>query len=115
MAKPIVRANPDDLIHVFVNLMTNAIHAMEGRGTLTLATEWFDQTARVSISDTGCGIPKENLDRIFDPFFTTKPPGKGTGLGLHNVRIIVKKLNGQIHVESAVGKGTTFRLDFQKA
>ena len=47
--------------------------------------------------------------------FRSKPPGKGTGLGLHNVRIIVKKLNGQIHVESAVGKGTTFRLDFQKA
>ncbi len=115
MAKPIVRANPDDLIHVFVNILTNAIHAMDGTGTLTLATEWFDHTGRVSISDTGCGIPRENLDRIFDPFFTTKPPGKGTGLGLHNVRTIIKKMNGQIMVESEVGKGTTFRLDFQKA
>lgn len=113
-AKPMVRASPDDLIHVFVNILTNAIHSMEGRGTLTLATEWFDQTARVAISDTGCGIPKENIERIFDPFFTTKPPGKGTGLGLHNVRTIVKKLNGQISVESEVGKGTTFRLDFHK-
>ncbi len=114
-ATPIVRANPDDLVHVFVNILTNAIHAMDGRGTLTLTTEWFDHTARVAISDTGCGIPKEHLRRIFDPFFTTKPPGKGTGLGLHNVRTIVKKLNGHISVESEVGKGTTFRLDFQKA
>ncbi len=113
-AKPIVRANPDDLIHVFVNILTNAIHAMDGRGTLTLATEWFDHTARVAISDTGCGIAKENIGRIFDPFFTTKPPGKGTGLGLHNVRTIVKKLNGQISVDSEVGRGTTFRLDFEK-
>ncbi|UCE63665.1 MAG: GHKL domain-containing protein [Nitrospirota bacterium] len=107
-----VLANPDELLQVFVNLMTNAIQAMDGRGTLTLSTWCQDGIAKISISDTGRGIPKENLEKIFEPFFTTKPPGKGTGLGLHNVKEIIKKYQGDLNVESQVGSGTTFTIEF---
>jgi signal transduction histidine kinase len=113
--RPRVKARPEDLLHAFVNLLTNAIHAMDGRGTLTLGTDCAEGLASVTISDTGCGIPKENLERVFEPFFTTKPPGKGTGLGLSNVRTIVNGLRGRIFVDSQVGKGTTFRLIFPAA
>ena len=107
-----VLANPDELFQVFVNLLTNAIQAMEGKGTLTLSSWREDGLAKISITDTGRGIPEENLRKIFDPFFTTKPPGKGTGLGLHNVREIINKYHGDLTVESQVGVGTTFTLQF---
>src|SRR5690606_16491776 len=68
------------------------------------------QHAVVRVSDTGTGIPNEHLSRIFDPFFTTKPPGRGTGLGLANVRHLVTAMNGAIHVETSLGKGTTFEV-----
>lgn len=107
-----VLANPDELLQVFVNLMTNAIQAMEGKGTLTLSTWCQNGLAKISIADTGHGIPSENLEKIFEPFFTTKPPGKGTGLGLHNVRETIKKYQGDLTVESQVGIGTTFTIEF---
>ncbi len=105
-----VRGNPDDVLHMFVNLITNAIHAMEGNGTLTLSTRDRDGFVEIVIADTGCGIPLEARDKIFDPFYTTKAPGKGTGLGLYNIKTILQKLHGTIAVESEVGKGTTFSL-----
>lgn len=111
-AGPVVKANPEEILHCFVNLMTNAIQAMEGKGTLTLGTRCEDGLARVRISDTGSGIPEEDLAKIFEPFFTTKPAGQGTGLGLYNVRCIVRKYQGRLSVESEVGKGTTFHLEF---
>ena len=106
-----VLANPDELFQVFVNLMTNAIHAMEGKGTLTLSSWCENGFGKIAIADTGCGIAKENLDKIFEPFFTTKPKGEGTGLGLHNVREIIKKYQGELVIESEVGKGTTFLIE----
>ena len=106
-----VLANPDELFQVFVNLMTNAIHAMEGKGTLTLSSWSENGIGKVAIGDTGCGIAQENLDKIFEPFFTTKPKGEGTGLGLHNVKAIIKKYQGDLFVESEVGKGTTFVIE----
>ena len=109
-----VLANPDELLQVFVNLMTNAIQAMDGRGTLTLSTSCQDELIKISISDTGPGIPKENLEKIFEAFFTTKPPGKGTGLGLHNVKEIVKQYGGHLTVKSQVGTGTTFIIEFPR-
>jgi two-component system, NtrC family, sensor kinase len=107
-----ISAQPEEILQVFVNLMTNAIHAMEGKGRLTLTTEQTNGMVYVSIGDTGCGIPPENLPKIFDPFFTTKTNGLGTGLGLYNVRTIVRKYHGELSIESVVGKGTTFRLAF---
>ena len=110
-----VFVNPGELFQVLVNLMTNAIQAMEGRGTLTLSTCCENGVGKVSIADTGSGIPTENLEKIFDPFFTTKPPGQGTGLGLHNVKAIIKKYQGELRVESQVGKGTTFSIELPKS
>ena len=107
-------AKPEEILQIFVNLITNAIHAIEGRGRLTLASWSEDGINKVTIADTGCGIPPENLQKIFDPFFTTKPEGKGTGLGLYNVRTIVRKYNGELTIESSVGKGTTFQLSFPR-
>jgi len=107
-----VKGNPDELLHVFVNLITNAVQAMEHQGTLTLETSFAVGTAVVRVSDTGSGIAPELLGRIFEPFFTTKPPGKGTGLGLYNIKSVIHHMNGTIAVESQVGHGSTFTLTF---
>jgi len=109
-----ITAKPEEILQVFVNLMTNAIHAMEKKGSLTLSTDQQNGLIHVGISDTGCGIPPENLQKIFDPFFTTKTRGMGTGLGLYNVRTILRKYRGDLSIESVVGKGTTFTLSFPK-
>lgn len=107
------RGNPDEILHIFVNLITNAVQAMEqGGGTLTLTTAIFADGMTVRVSDTGCGIEPKVLDQIFEPFFTTKEPGKGTGLGLYNVKTIVTKTRGHIDVESRVDHGTTFIVTF---
>jgi signal transduction histidine kinase len=107
-----VKGNPDDLLHVFVNLITNAVQAMEQRGTLTLETATINSATTVRVSDTGCGIPPELHGRIFEPFFTTKPAGKGTGLGLYNVKNVIHHMHGTIGVESQVGRGSTFTITF---
>jgi signal transduction histidine kinase len=108
-----VKGNPDELLHVLVNLITNAVQAMEHvGGTLTLETKLFDGQVHVRISDTGCGIALDKLPEIFEPFFTTKAPGKGTGLGLYNVKTIVNKMHGMIAVDSQIDKGTIFTLTF---
>jgi len=111
-----VKGNPDELLHVFVNLITNAVHAMEqGGGILTLGTKKSDDGVTVWIIDTGCGIHPEMLGQIFEPFFTTKDPGKGTGLGLYNARTLVNKMHGTISVESRIAYGTTFTITFPLA
>lgn len=108
-----VKGNPDELLHVLVNLITNAVQAMEHvGGTLTLETKLLDGQVHIRISDTGCGIAPDKLSEIFEPFFTTKAPGKGTGLGLYNVKTIVNKMHGMIAVDSQIDKGTTFTLTF---
>lgn len=107
------RGNPDEILHILVNLITNAVQAMEQvGGTLTLTTEHFSDGVTLRISDTGCGIEPQVLDQIFEPFFTTKEPGKGTGLGLYNVKAIVTKMRGKIDVDSRVDHGTTFTITF---
>ena len=85
---------------------------MEEKGSLTITTSHSNGTVQIAISDTGCGISPEHLQKIFNPFFSTKPKGQGTGLGLYNVKTIVKKYHGDLQVESELGKGTTFRLSF---
>ncbi len=108
-----VLGNPDELLHTFVNLVMNAIHSMDhSGGTLTLATSMSGNGVNVQITDTGCGIDPDTLDQIFEPFFTTKEPGKGTGLGLYNVKTTVGKMHGTIAVKSEADRGTTFTLTF---
>jgi PAS domain S-box-containing protein len=113
------------LHQVAMNLCTNAVHAMEHGGVLSVSLERVDLAeaklvsrgtlsagpyVRLVISDTGVGITPDVLDRIFDPFFTTRGVGKGTGLGLSLVHGIVTDLGGAIHVDSVIGQGTTFEI-----
>jgi PAS domain S-box-containing protein len=107
-----VFANEGELQQVLVNLMVNAIHAMEDKGKLTLKCFKRANFVWATVSDTGQGIPKEYINQIYDPFFTTKPVGKGTGLGLYVVYRIVTKYGGAIEIDSKVGVGTTFTLKF---
>jgi signal transduction histidine kinase len=109
---PQVECLASQLNQVFMNMLVNASHAIGdgGRGSITIRTGAEDEMVWVEFTDTGKGIPPENLKRIFDPFFTTKPVGKGTGLGLSLSYGIIEKHQGRIEVESEVGKGTTFRL-----
>jgi two-component system NtrC family sensor kinase len=111
----IMRARKAEIDQIFVNLISNAVHAMNGQGELKLSTRVEADMLVVSIGDTGCGIPKSIQARIFDPFFTTKEPGKGTGLGLSIVHRIVTKYGGAITVESQEGHGTIFRIRFPLA
>jgi len=98
----------------FLNLIFNAVEAMPGGGTLTVVSEREEakKRIRVSILDTGCGIPEEELDHIMEPFFTTKKEGEGTGLGLSIVYGVVKSHGGHVEVESRQGAGSQFTLYF---
>ena len=107
---PEVECYPQMLNQVFMNLLVNAAQAIKERGEIRIQTRADNGYVAITISDTGVGIPKENLLNIFDPFFTTKEVGRGTGLGLNVAYNIVSKHNGTIAVESTVGKGTTFTI-----
>ena len=111
---PSIRAHPGELLQIFVNLVTNAVQAMNGRGRLTLKTGTQDDLITVAIGDTGPGIAPAHLAKIFTPFFTTKG-NKGTGLGLYIVQTLVKKYGGHIKVSSEEGKGTTFTVELPEA
>jgi signal transduction histidine kinase len=95
---------------VFINLFINAVQAIERSGTISVRTYSDAKQVYVEISDTGKGIPEENMSKIFEPFFTTREDGKGTGLGLSISYDIVKAHNGTITVESMVGKGSKFTV-----
>ena len=101
-----------DLQQLLLNLFINAVHAMESEGILTVRAARQDSTVAIEVTDTGCGIPQENIGRIFDPFFTTKPTGEGTGLGLWLTYEIVRNYDGEIAVESETGKGSRFIMRF---
>ena len=102
---------PTELQQVLLNLMNNAIDVVEdGTGTVSIVAKLEEKDILIEVSDNGSGIPKEDLARIFDPFFTTKPVGKGTGLGLSICYGIVKRMGGEIRVNSIPGTGTTFRI-----
>jgi len=108
---PTIQTDPDQLKQVFINLLDNAAEAVEGCGLIEITTRVVDPAwVEIKISDTGCGIPKENMKKLFTPFFTTKPPGKGTGLGLSIVYGIIKMHRGQISAESTANEGTTFTI-----
>lgn len=113
---PGVSGNATELQQVFTNIIINAQKAMEKGGSITVTTRMKDVAAEsdeaieILFTDTGCGIPRENLAKIFDPFFTTRKVGEGTGLGLSLSHGIVKNHGGEIAVESTVGQGTTFTI-----
>jgi two-component system NtrC family sensor kinase len=97
---------------VFLNLINNAIDAMEDEGgKIHISIRREPRRLEIRVADTGPGIPEANLERIFDPFFTTKPVGKGTGLGLSICYGIIAKMGGMIDVRSAIDVGTTFRIE----
>jgi signal transduction histidine kinase len=103
-----IEGDAGQLEQVFVNLFTNAVEAMKGKGALQVKVNASPHSAVIRVSDTGKGIPKESVEKIFEPFFTTKD--KGTGLGLAIVYNIIMKHGGGITVESEEGKGTTFAV-----
>ena len=107
---PQVWCLPHQLNQVFMNLLVNATHAIENKGTITVRTGSENDHIWVEVGDTGKGIAPEHVNKIFDPFFTTKPVGKGTGLGLSVSYNIIKKHNGEIRLDSRVGEGSTFRI-----
>jgi two-component system NtrC family sensor kinase len=109
---PLARGNGGQLKQVFMNIIVNAAEAMHGNGILTICTSYDKELNSIGIefTDTGEGIPEENLTRIFDPFFTTKDIGKGTGLGLSTSYGIIEGHGNKIDVKSKVGAGTTFTI-----
>jgi len=107
---PNIHADPDQLSQVLINLIMNAIHAMPDGGSLRIAIASADDTVKLTVTDSGHGIPTDVLKKVFEPFFTTKEFGKGTGLGLTVVKGILEEHGGSIAVESQEGKGTTFTI-----
>ncbi len=105
-----VRVDTNQMQQVFLNIIQNAMQAMPQGGTLTIGVEQRADRVAIAFSDTGIGIPPENLNRVFDPFFTTKEAGQGTGLGLSVSYGIAARHGGKIEVESTVGAGTTFTV-----
>lgn len=105
---PLIKGSPQLLGQVFINLLVNAVQAMEKRGKVEIKTYEEGKFVCVEVSDDGKGIDEKNLKKIFDPFFTTKPIGLGTGLGLSISYEIIKKHHGDIKVRSKIGEGTTF-------
>jgi signal transduction histidine kinase len=108
---PEIQCSPSQINQVFLNIVTNAAQAIEGQGEIIITTKLYDaERVAISIADTGCGIPEENLSKIRDPFFTTKEVGTGTGLGLSIVDEIIRSHFGELQIESQVGKGSTFTV-----
>ncbi len=107
---PQIVGYPTQLGQVFLNILINASHAIEGEGTITLRTSLVNSVLKVEISDNGVGIPEKMLPNIFKAFFTTKELGRGTGLGLSISQDIIRKHNGRIEVSSKVGEGTSIYI-----
>ncbi|MBV5318480.1 MAG: ATP-binding protein [Desulfobulbaceae bacterium] len=109
---PVITSDLSQIQQVVLNLLNNAIDAIDHDGTITVSTRYSEKTdeVEIAIADTGKGISENELNKIFDPFFTTKEVGKGTGLGLSISYSIIEKLGGKIRVQSKVGEGTVFTI-----
>ncbi len=113
-ALPEIPCLPGEINQVFMNILSNAIHAIKGKGRIDIKTTMDETFVIVKIKDSGCGMPKEVQDKIFEPFFTTKDVGKGTGLGLSISYGIIKKHRGSIDVVSTLDQGTEFIIKLPK-
>ncbi|MFZ4620876.1 MAG: PAS domain S-box protein [Bacteroidota bacterium] len=113
---PFVLAVHDQVLQVFLNILMNAVDASMGNpdSSISILTKQSDEKVEITISDNGTGIAEHHLGKVFDPFFTTKEVGKGTGLGLWVSLGIIRNFGGDIHVESELGKGTTFNVRLPK-
>ena len=107
---PKIEAYGGQLNQVFMNILDNAQYAIKGEGTVTISVKQQGENVEIQFSDTGEGIKKEDLKKVFEPFYTTKPVGQGTGLGMSITYRVIKNHNGEISVDSEVGKGTTFTI-----
>ncbi len=110
---PVIKCFPNMLNQVFTNILINACQAIDGKGTISISTEYKDKNLIVKIKDSGKGIPKNQLNKIFSAGFTTKGVGVGTGLGLAICTKIIEKHKGEITVNSEVGKGSEFVITIQ--
>jgi signal transduction histidine kinase len=109
-AVPPLNCYAGQLNQVWMNLLINAAQAVGAAGAVTVSTRCEGDMVEVVVSDTGCGVPAEQLSKIFDPFFTTKPVGEGTGLGLSISYGIIERHQGTITVKSEPGVGTSFTV-----
>jgi PAS domain S-box-containing protein len=107
---PNVNAAADQLLQVFINILINALDAIEGNGIISVKSFPLNKHVHIEISDDGCGMDTQTIEKIFDPFFTTKDVGKGTGLGLSVSYGIVKRFKGEIKVKSKLEEGSTFTI-----
>ena len=107
---PKIEAFGGQLNQVFMNILDNAQYAIKGEGTVTISVKREGEKVVIKFSDTGEGIKKEDIRKVFEPFYTTKPVGQGTGLGMSITYRVIKNHNGEISVDSELGKGTTFTI-----
>lgn len=107
---PTIEIVPDQMLQVFVNILINALDAIEGNGTIRVKSYYDDDFIYVDITDDGMGMDEQTIAKVFDPFFTTKEVGKGTGLGLSVSYGIVKKAHGDIEINSRINEGSTFTV-----
>ncbi len=105
---PSITCSPNKINQVLMNIILNAIEAIDARGMIKIKTRKTDNFVEISISDSGAGIPAKRLKKIFKTGFTTKSKSRGTGLGLSLTKVIIKQHGGDIEVKSKVGEGTTF-------
>ena len=108
---PNVRVAADQLLQVFINILINALDAIEGNGTISLKSDYDKKNIYVELKDDGCGMDEQTKEKIFDPFFTTKEVGRGTGLGLSVSYGIIKRFNGEIKVKSKLNEGSSFIIN----
>lgn len=111
---PIIMADESQVQQMLLNIITNAVDAMECQGKLTISIEQVDEYIRLKVKDTGHGINEQDKARIFDPFYTTKPIGKGTGLGLSISQAIIERMRGSIEIYSEENKGTEVDIRLPK-
>jgi signal transduction histidine kinase len=108
--EPVVLGHPGELMQIVLNLVLNALYAVQEAGDVTMSTQIKGNMVILQVHDTGIGIQEDHIPKLFEPFFTTKPPGQGIGVGLSTCYNIISKHGGYITVDSEPGRGATFEV-----